>query len=173
MKKNKQMKPQDVVLLLKIISENNPKWEQKPMAEALEMSQSEISESVARSKFAGLLDVKGKSVMRYAFMEFLEHGISYVFPQQPGAMARGIVTAHSAFPLNKLIISNEVYVWPFGKGTDRGFAIDPLYSSVPKAVLKDAYLHELLALVDAIRVGRAREKELAVLELKKRFNIGE
>lgn len=173
MKKNKQMKPQDIVLLLKIISENNPKWEQKPMAEALEMSQSEISESVARSKFAGLLDVKGKSVMRYAFMEFLEHGIAYVFPQQPGAMVRGIVTAHSAFPLKEIILSNEVYVWPFGKGTDRGFAIDPLYSSVPKAVLKDAYLHELLALVDAIRVGRAREKELAIQELRKRIVHGE
>lgn len=53
MKKNQQMKPQDIVLLLKIISINTDLWEQKPIAESLEMSQSEVSESVARSKYAG------------------------------------------------------------------------------------------------------------------------
>jgi hypothetical protein len=39
--------------------------------------------------------------------------------------------------------------------------------------LKDEKLHELLALADALRVGRAREKELAVKELKKRLELGE
>ena len=41
------------------------------------------------------------------------------------------------------------------------------------AALKDKKLHELLALVDALRVGRARERELAIIELKKRFGFGE
>jgi hypothetical protein len=36
-------------------------------------------------------------------------------------------------------------------------------------VQKDTVLHELLALVDAIRVGRAREKEIAIKELKIRI----
>ena len=49
----------------------------------------------------------------------------------------------------------------------------PLYPSVPEAALKDEKLHELLALVDALRVGRAREKELAIRELKKRLGLGE
>jgi hypothetical protein len=48
-----------------------------------------------------------------------------------------------------------------------------LYVSVPEAVLKDEVLYELLALVDALRVGRAREKEIAVAELKKRLHHGE
>lgn len=171
-KYSQQMKPQDIVLLLKIISNNNPIWQQLPMADELELSQSEVSESVARSKKAGLLDSKGKDVMRYALMEFLEHGISYVFPQSPGSVVRGIPTAHSTSPLRSLIESNEVYVWPYGKGTVRGHAIEPLYPSVPKAVQKDELLHELLALVDAVRIGRAREKEIAVGELKNRLNIG-
>lgn len=170
---NIQLKPQDVLVLLKIISENAPIWNQKNMAEALGLSQSEISESVARSKYAGLLDHKGKSVMRLALIEFLQYGLRYVFPQKPGPVVRGVPTAHSAPPLKNQIISSENYVWPYGKGTVRGHSIVPLYPSVPEAAMKDEQLHELLALVDALRVGRAREKNLAVKELKKRLENGE
>ena len=167
--KQSAMKPQDVVLLLKILSMNNDTWSQSWTAVELVMSQSEVSESVARSKYAGLLDPKGKKVMRMAFMDFLEKGIRYVFPQRPGAVVRGIPTSHSAPPLNLDIQSTEDYVWPYVKGTVRGQSIIPLYSSVPEAALKDEKLYELLALVDALRVGRAREKELALQELKTRI----
>jgi hypothetical protein len=163
------MKPQDIVILLKIISMQNNSWNQLQTAAALGMSQSEISESVARSKFAGLLDTKGKKVMKLALIEFLQYGIKYMFPQRPGAIVRGIATAHSAAPLNTIIVSDEHYVWPSGKGNLRGQAITPLYPSVTEAVQKDEALHELLALVDAIRVGRAREKEIAIKELKNKI----
>lgn len=168
-----QMKPQDILLLLKIISMNDKSWNQKPIAEALAMSQSEVSESVARSKYAGLLDPSGKQVMKLSLMDFLQYGIRYAFPQKPGPVVRGIPTSHSASPLNKEIQSTENYVWPYAKGSMRGHSIIPLYISVPKAALKDNDLYELLAMVDALRVGRAREKEIAITELKKRLQIGE
>ena len=169
-KQQSTMKPQDIVLLLKIISLKNDTWNQKPIAEALGLSQSEISESVARSRFAGLLDPAGKNVMKVALLEFLQYGIRYVFPQKPGPIVRGVPTAHSAAPLKAEISSSEDYVWPYGKGKVRGHGITPLYSSVPEAVLKDPDLHKLLALVDALRVGRAREKDLAIIHLKQLFN---
>lgn len=170
---NQQMKPQDVLLLLKIVSNNTPSWNQKPMAEALGLSQSEVSEAVGRCKFAGLLAPNGKVVMKMALMEFLQFGLRYVFPVKPGAVVRGVPTSHSAKPLSDEIQSTEAYVWPYGKGTVRGHSILPLYPSVPEAALKDEKLHELLALVDALRVGRAREKELAITALKKRLDLGE
>ncbi len=170
---NQQLKPQDVLLLLKIVSDNKSTWNQKPIADALGMSQSEVSEAVARCKYSGLLAPNGKTVMKLALMEFIQFGLRYVFPQQPGAVVRGVPTSHSASPLKEQIQSTEDYVWPYGKGTVRGHSIIPLYSSVPEAALKDQKLHELLALVDALRVGRAREKELASLEIKKRFDFGE
>jgi hypothetical protein len=170
---NQQLKPQDVLLLLKIVSDNNPSWNQKPIADALGMSQSEVSEAVARCKYSGLLAPNGKTVMKLALMEFIQFGLRYVFPQQPGAVVRGVPTSHSASPLKEQIQSTEDYVWPYGKGTVRGHSIIPLYPSVPEAALKDQKLHELLALVDALRVGRAREKELAVLEIKNRLGFGE
>jgi hypothetical protein len=44
---------------------------------------------------------------------------------------------------------------------------------VVDAVKLDAFLHELLALTDSLRVGRAREKELAITELRNRITNGE
>ena len=81
-------------------------------------------------------------------------------------------TAHSALPLSKEIVSeaNDQYVWPSGDGTVRGQAIEPLYKSVPYAVSKDPELHQLLALIDALRVGRARERQIAGDELRRRLH---
>lgn len=163
------MKPQDVVVLLKVIALNNDNWQQIPLAHSLKMSQSEVSQSVARSKYAGLLDDNGKKVMRQALYDFLQYGLAVVFPAKPGAVVRGIPTAHSTAPLNKEISSGEDYVWPFANGNLRGHGITPLYATVPQAALDDEQLHALLALADALRVGKAREKNMAIQELKKRI----
>jgi hypothetical protein len=160
------MKPQDILVLLKIIAIGNTPWQQKSLAESLGMSQSEVSQSLVRSQFAGLLFNKGKQVMQLALLDFLQYGLSYVFPQKPGAVVRGIPTAHSVKPLKNVIVSDENFVWPSAKGKVRGHSIVPLYRSVPEAALKDLKLYELLALVDAIRVGKAREKDLAIAHLK-------
>jgi len=170
---NYQMKPQDIVILLKIIATGNDNWQQLPLADNLRMSQSEVSQAIARMRYAGLMQENGKQVMRLALMEFLQHGIVYVFPQRPGAVVRGVPTAHAAFPLNQKITSDEVYVWPSAKGNMRGQAITPLYHTVPHAIEIDEKFYALIALVDALRVGQKREKELALAELKKRILHGE
>jgi hypothetical protein len=163
------MKPQDVVVLLKIIALGNDNWQQIPLAQSLKMSQSEVSQSVARSKYSGLLDAGGKKVMRQAFMDFLQYGLAVVFPAKPGAVVRGVPTAHSAPPLSTAISSSEDYVWPYAKGHVRGHGIIPLFATVPEAAIADEKLYTLLALADAIRVGRVREKNLAIDELKSRI----
>lgn len=162
------MSPQDVVILMKIAFNKNNDWKQKLLAESLWLSQSEISKSLARSKYAGLLGESGV-VSKRALLDFLHHGIAYVFPVQPGAIARGIPTAHSASPLNNLVSASDDYVWPSAKGHVKGQSIAPLYKNVIHAVQNDPQLHEVLALVDAIRVGRVREKQIAISELKKRL----
>lgn len=170
MKKQQQtLSPLDVVILLKIIALGDKPWLQSNLAASLHISQSEVSKSLVRSKYAGLLDASAKKVSRLALMDFLRYGIRYVFPQQAGAILRGIATAHSASPLNNTIKSEEPYVWPSAKGNIRGQSILPLYPSVIDAVKKDDRLYELLALVDAIRVGKAREKEIAIKELHSRI----
>lgn len=164
------MRPLDIIVLLKIIAYGKKSWSQLTMADDLFMSQSEISQSLARSKYSGLLQMEGKKVFKINFIEFLQYGIKYIFPQQPGAIVRGVPTAHSAPPLNALIQSEEKYVWPSGKGIVRGQSIVPLFSSVIDAVKIDQFFYELLALVDTLRVGRTREREIAIKELKKRIS---
>ncbi len=163
------MKPQDIFVLLKIINLKDKSWSQLTLADELFISQSEISASLARSKYADLLHVNGKSVMVLSFIEFLQFGIRYVFPVKPGPIVRGVPTAHSAAPLKEIIKSEEDYVWPSAKGQSRGLSIIPLYPSVVDAVKLDIGLYEMLALVDALRVGKAREKEIAIIELKQRI----
>ncbi|MDT8445205.1 MAG: hypothetical protein RQ722_12995, partial [Desulfuromonadales bacterium] len=60
-------------------------------------------------------------------------------------------------------------VWPHPEGEVRGYEFSPLYKSVPDAALMDKELYAILALLDAIRDGRARERELAIKELKSRL----
>jgi hypothetical protein len=62
MKKHNGMRPQDIVVLLKIISMQNQEWRNIDIANALNLSASEVSEALNRSKIAKLLDGKKKSV---------------------------------------------------------------------------------------------------------------
>jgi hypothetical protein len=169
MKKHSGMRPQDIVVLHKIATFEPESWLMKDISIGLNMSASEVSESLNRSSIAGLLDQKKKKIFGKAFLEFLVYGLKYVYPQQPGALVRGIPTAHSAPPLNKLIQSQDKYVWPHSKGSMRGQAIEPLYTPTIDACLNDSRLYELLALTDALRIGKVREVELAKKELTKRI----
>ena len=116
---------------------------------------------------AGLVDESKKKVYRQNLMEFIEHGIHYVFPQVPGSMVTGIGTAHS-HPFYKSHFKTELeYAWPDENGNIRGLSIEPLYKNIVKAVKSDDELYKLLAGIDIIRVGRVREIKLAIEELKK------
>lgn len=160
------MRPQDVVILLKLMTRPSKHWTQVELARQLFLSQSEISESLARSSYSGLLLPKRQVQARLLF-NFLVHGLPYVFPQQLGPVQRGIATSHSAEPLKTDIVSEEAYVWPYAKGDTRGKSVQPLYVGVVQAVDLDADLYQMLALVDALRVGRVREKNLAATHLEK------
>ena len=166
------LRPQDILILLKLVASKGKEWRQVDLAQELGLSQYEISVALERAKNSGFLDSSKKRIMKSALEEFLIHGLKYVYPALPGSVCRGIPTSHSALPLSKHIVSKEhdQYVWPFADGNVRGQAIEPLYESAPLAAHKDPKLHELLALVDALRVGRAREREIAERELRRRLH---
>lgn len=165
------IKPQDIAVLLKLVALGEKKWRHVDLVAALGLSQTEISFALNRCRTVGFLDSTKKKVMKAALLEFLVHGLKYVFPAKPGPVARGLPTAHSAAPLAKHIIASaeDMYVWPYENGRARGQSIEPLYAKVPLAAEKDKALYELLALVDAVRAGRAREQALAIRELGARL----
>lgn len=176
MKKKMQisLKPQDVVILLKLV---NYRYVKRPpyseIAESLGMSQSEVNASVRRLQAAGLLHGKelNERPIPEAVTEFLIHGVKYMFPPVMGSLSRGVPTSYAAEPLSDLINAGDdpIPVWPDAKGNKKGIAFYPLYGTVPAAAERDPSLYETLALVDAIRSGRARERKLAERELLKRL----
>lgn len=167
------LKPQDIVVLLKLAGQQ-PGWTFERIAAELDLSPSAVHRSLDRADRAGLYDRRQKRVNGIALLEFLAHGVKYVFPAIRQGEARGLPTAWAAPPLaGRLSFSREnVPVWPYALGKVRGIALEPLHSVVPEAASQDRQLGEALALVDAIRIGNARERALAVEELAHRLGVG-
>ena len=114
MKQHKGMRPQDIVVLMKIIATNRDNWRNMDLAHSLQISASEVSEALNRCKIAGLIDTEKRKVHINSLKEFIIYGLKYVFPVEPGPIVRGIPTAHSAAPINDQISKgSDVYVWPY------------------------------------------------------------
>ncbi len=169
MKKHSGMRPHDIAILLKIACKGEQAWFMKDLAYELGISASEISESINRSVIAGLISNDKRSLNKLSLLDFLRYGLRHVYPQRPGSLVRGIPTAHSAPPLNEVILSEEHFVWQSANGNMRGQAIEPLHSNTPEACQKDEKYYEVMALLDAIRVGKAREQKLAFDMLTQRI----
>jgi hypothetical protein len=167
MRAHNGMRPQDVVILLKLLTVKSNEWQYRDLASDLSISISEISESLNRSHLAGLVDESRRKVYRQSLMEFIEHGLHYVFPQAPGTMVTGVPTAHS-HPYYKSKFASEMnYAWPYEGGNIRGLSILPLHNGVIRSIEEDEALYLLLASIDIIRVGRARECKEAIKQLQK------
>jgi hypothetical protein len=167
------LKPQDVMVLLKVVSGPGKPHAYSQLADALGMSSSEVHASIARAKAARLVNIEedGPVVLRPQFKEFLLHGAKYTFPATMGAATRGMPTAYAAPPLaSRITQPNEPPpVWPDPKGEKRGIGFHPLYPTAPSAARRDPSLYELLALFDALRGGAARERQLANQILSERL----
>lgn len=137
----------------------------------LGMSASEVHAAVRRLGEARLLDPETKAIRRKPLLEFLVHGVPYAFAVAPREMTRGVPTAWAAPVMEGILFDEEnPPVWPDPEGSVRGQALRPLYRSVPQVAKDDPKLYGLLALVDALRIGRVRERKLAAEELDKRLN---
>jgi hypothetical protein len=189
------LKPQDVVVVLKLCVAGPQRPSMAVLGVELGLSASEVHAAIRRLKACGLLhpylqrvefppsELREAStrllpppIVRVRFkrmhaqrpnvtgiVELLVHGLKYVFPPSRGQLTRGMPTSYAAPPLDELIAKNDepVPVWPDPDGKARGTSFEPLYRTVPYAASRDAALYELLALADALREGRARERKLA------------
>ena len=165
------LKPQDVVILLKLLILDSEMPSYAILGRSLHMSASEVHSGVRRLVRAKLINPNTNQPFRKAAEEFLLHGVKYAFPPRKGALTIGVPTAYAAPPLNSLINkgNDPPPVWPSPDGKASGMEFSPLYRTVPQAAQADSRLYEMLALVDALRDGRKREQELASKELSLRI----
>lgn len=156
------MRPQDIVILLKIISLGDTDWYLKDVASQLNISNSEVSESLHRSLIGGLIRDDKRTVEKQKLLEFLVYGVRHVFPAIEKKLDRGMPTAFSASVLSGEFVVEDPYIWPAKGYRTKGISIDPLYHTVPGACDDDQTLHDLLALTDALRMG-AKSKVIVTL----------
>jgi len=167
------LKPQDICVLLKIVTLERSPWSYGQLAYELGMSASEVHAGIKRATEASLMRLEeGWGVPDpEALEELLVHGVKYVFTPVHGRLTRGMPTSHAAPPLNRAFpgLDEPPPVWPDAQSDVRGYEFSPLYKSVPYAARRDARLYELLALVDGIRGGAETVRELATRELQARL----
>lgn len=168
------LKPQDVVVLIKLLSYEGGR---PPMAQVgvdLALSASEVHAALKRLAASRLIsnDLNEGHPLLESVEEFLVHGVKYAFPAKRGEVTRGMLTSYAAPPLSTEIAAGSDLppVWPFPEGEHRGVSLEPLYKTVPIAARRDPFLYEVLALLDALRDGRAREKRLAEKHLVSRLH---
>ena len=146
-----------------------PRWTIAQMSEYLGMDNAQVYRAARNAASAKLLinDPTATSSMytpnRVALLEFLVHGVKYMMVPARGRITRGMPTAHAAPVLAGRIDqgTDPVPVWPTPDGSVRGESFEPLHRCVPIASARDPLFYDVMALVDAIRGGRAREQKIA------------
>jgi hypothetical protein len=161
------LKPHDVVVALQLAL--TPEAPYRTLADSVGLSLGEVHNAIKRLTTARLVSPSRRVPRKEALLDFLLKGVPYAFPAELGTETRGVPTAHAAPPLDSQFSASDAVVWPSENGDRRGAAVEPLYEGAPSLTRRNPELYELLALVDAIRVGRARERQLATMILRERL----
>lgn len=163
--KQPALKPQDLLVVLKLAIRPERNYTFSELAKELYMSVSEVHAAVKRAEISRLIDRSNTEIkaIQSSLKEFLVHGVQYCFPAIAGQLTRGMPTGVSGPVLIKHFMAGDglPLVWPEPEGETRGSSIVPIYHSAPAASRLDHKFYELLTLVDALRAGSAREREIA------------
>lgn len=162
--RNVVLRPLDVAVAIRLAQEPGASYAR--LADSMGIAPSQAHASVRRLQKARLLLPVRREANRPALLEFLEHGVRYAFPAEIGRKSPGIPTAYSGPPLADDIVSHEPLVWPWFDGTVEGDSLKPLYPNAVQLPTRCPELYNALTIVDAIRVGRARERKLAIARLR-------
>ncbi len=167
------IKSQDIVVLCKLAGREE-RWTMAEIGEELGLSASAIHRSLRRASEAHLFEPVSRRVNARALEELLVHAARFLFPGRLRGQTRGVATAWSAEPLQGRIAKTDEppLVWAHAEGRARGIELQPIHASVPDAALRDFELYARLALVDALRMGGARERREAGEALSRSLGRG-
>lgn len=153
------LRPSDVAVALQLAWA--PGAHYAALSKSLQLGLAEVHRGVRRLEGAGLLLSGERRVNRQALLEFLVHGVRYVFPAVLGREASGMPTAAGSPSLVGKLPAGPAVVWPTADGKARGVGVTPLYRAAPRAAAQDERLYRALALVDVLRLGQIQERRQA------------
>ena len=167
------LKPQDLAVAFKLVALKGKWLPYAVLGKQMRLSQFEAHAAVGRLVAARLaIEQEGGVRPNMALLRsFAVSGAPYAYPPVRGEITIGFATAHAVAPLKEAILSSDELppVWPHPEGNVRGQGLLPLYEGLPLAAQDDPDLYALLALFDALRIGQARERELAAKLLQERI----
>ena len=163
--------PHDIAVLVEVRRRSDAPWTQRDLSQALYISLGGIHAALQRCTSSELYDPDRRKVRMHNLFVLLGGGFQFIFHGELGPRRRGIPTAWSAAPLNLSVSfpAEEQVVWPAPEGEMLGHSIEPLYRGAPAAATANPQLHELLALLDGLRLGDVRVRKLAMEELQGRL----
>ena len=166
------LKPQDIAVAFKLLSIDGAKPSFKQLGKQLRLSQFEVHAAFNRLQLSKLLSAMDGRPIASRFADFICFGAIYSYPAIRSELTIGVATAHAAMPLSGEILSssNSPPVWPYPAGKTQGEGLLPLYQNLPEAALEDLRMYEFLALFDALRIGQARERNLAAAMMRARID---
>ena len=171
------LKPQDLLVACRLALPGGYLLFQKQVAVALGLAPSTVFASLQNLRRAKIVECPGipEATARRRLLNFLVHGAPVVFPPVKTEVVRGIATGiFSPHFRGRFAAEKDVpLVWPYPRGREVGEGLVPLYPSLPLACSRDPALYQLMAAVDVLRVGRAREKDAAVVYLEALFKTDE
>jgi hypothetical protein len=160
----------DLLVAMKLAAHEGEPTSVRQLEDDLGLSKSGAANSLRRLRELDLLKVDatgGRRVNRLLLRDCLEHAVRWIAPAHVGEFELGLPTAHAAEALKqRLTGDDDPVVIPLPHGPLRGRAVSPLHPLAPAAAATDPKLYRLLAVVDALRIGRARDRQLAVAELR-------
>ncbi len=167
------LKPHDLAVALKLVVQRGTWLPYAALAKQLRLSAFEAHAAVQRLMVARLAVERDGGVhpVMAALRKFVVNGAPYCYPALRGEVTIGFPTAYAVQPLRDMVLFSEDMppVWPHPEGPARGPTLLPLYEKLPLAARDDAAFYELLALFDALRMGQAREREIASRLLEERL----
>lgn len=161
------LRPQDVLVACKLFSLGESEWNYLRLAGSLSISASETHAATERCRAAGVLGTpRGKlTVARRKFFELVTVAVPQVYYAVRGPVESGIPTSIYAEPLRGVFPKDPnrpvPLIWPSESGGTKGESLLPIYPTMPKAIQHDVVLHKLLALIDVVRVGEAKDRKTA------------
>lgn len=160
------LKPQDILTILKLIRLPSQKPSYQFLASELCMSKSEIHAAVKRLHASKLLHQDWR--INTTFLAKVLETMPFFFYAKVGKVDYGFPTAwHYGLTDDIRTSLNELpHIWANPHGTVRGHSLEPLTKKAPEAAQKDASLYQLLAWIDCLRVGKVRERELALEKIQ-------
>jgi len=161
------LKPGDVAVALQLTLD--PERAFRPLARAVGISTGEAHHAVCRLRASRLADNLPLVIARPQLLDFLLYGVPYAYPAEPAGETWGVPTAHSSRPLAFEFPARPPLVWPVIGETLWGRSVTPLYPAAPALVPHNPRLRQMLALVDAVRIGDAPVRDRAADILRARL----